>query len=919
MSNNGFQQGNNWRMMPPPPARPSNGNWNNHNAHHSSANSSAMMPPPPRSSSFPVAAGSYYGGSSHGGQPPPPSSGFSVTCFHKFPVATASHGGSSSHGQMRSVGFRNFPVSGSDNQGEASHGHGQQQQQQQRSVGFHNASAASGRDNKRAFDTARNNAQQGHSSHNPQNKRPRHPGRPFRWEPPARAIPEPPARAAIPKNGWACSKCSFTHQFPGDKCVMCGALHNQTSNSSLTTSANGRATTTISSSSSAQARAQQQPNAMPPPVKQEPTNSTLGSQQNPTAPPFQPVFVPPPPVVKQETRPSVTVKQESAPAPQTQNNGQFADAEDEDRKPSAVSGPPIDLCLDVDDQDASEKENEPPNGTTHIIFSIDFSGSMKKKDVKKANGSKIKRWDAVFLCLQGFLAEQISSSDAAGEALVSVVTFNDEAQTLLDRMPLVGDGRKVLRALETARKMHTPNGGTGFAAGFGRAKEIAFAGASQDENQNVVLVFLSDGRPGDLKSDPPKIKEPMQTTFRRHGMVYPSAARHIEAMKQKYESRFSLHLICLFNEGKKWLNYIANRYDGTLHEPDLSMDDDTTKTPIRKNGDICDDDDDSYEEDEIVEMNVKSQNTLIRERHNRAKSAGLVFSLTNTTTAGSSIRSTFESISSSVTAMRGGSRLQERQGVVLKNESPLIAYQATRMVLNDSQDKFIVPTGDTPNGRKVQVSLHPFAQGGLRNVYRMQQPGEPPQVAKESRHNVAYNERLRFHIETSKCQARALDYATKFNNKLRRDKELRKAGVPTIQVLHAEVIRLRDQTSKGNYRYLAVETALRGQYQKYNSNNGFVNTAGSLQCQVAQAYSHFSYEESDESEMVVDIQGSGYTYTDPQLHSQSKEYGRADRGKNGFTDFFRTHKCNFICAALHLKDRSASSVATTPVKNEPQN
>jgi Alpha-kinase family len=68
--------------------------------------------------------------------------------------------------------------------------------------------------------------------------------------------------------------------------------------------------------------------------------------------------------------------------------------------------------------------------------------------------------------------------------------------------------------------------------------------------------------------------------------------------------------------------------------------------------------------------------------------------------------------------------------------------------------------------------------------------------------------------------------------------------------------------------------------------------------------SHFSYECSKKEELVVDIQGSGFEFTDPQLHSKDKQFGRADRGESGFQDFFRTHKCNYICQELGLKDRS---------------
>ena len=77
--------------------------------------------------------------------------------------------------------------------------------------------------------------------------------------------------------------------------------------------------------------------------------------------------------------------------------------------------------------------------------------------------------------------------------------------------------------------------------------------------------------------------------------------------------------------------------------------------------------------------------------------------------------------------------------------------------------------------------------------------------------------------------------------------------------------------------------------------------------------SHFSYEKSQQKEMVVDIQGVGYECTDLQLHSETKKFGQADRGRSGFQDFFKTHTCNDICKKLGLSDRSAG---TSPVKQE---
>ena len=173
----------------------------------------------------------------------------------------------------------------------------------------------------------------------------------------------------------------------------------------------------------------------------------------------------------------------------------------------------------------------------------------------------------------------------------------------------------------------------------------------------------------------------------------------------------------------------------------------------------------------------------------------------------------------------------------------MISYNATRMVLTsdiNGVDKFTVAPGDRVNARKVSVSMNPFSQGGLRNVYRMKQQGEQRQVAKESRHDIKYNERLKFHLETVKCQEKALLYANFFNQKIKNlrnsQQQCSLADVPRINVLRAEVYRLKAPSCPGGFRYLAVEKELPGDYEKWNNNNGFVQKSDSKQCQVAQAF-----------------------------------------------------------------------------------
>jgi len=62
----------------------------------------------------------------------------------------------------------------------------------------------------------------------------------------------------------------------------------------------------------------------------------------------------------------------------------------------------------------------------------------------------------------------------------------------------------------------------------------------------------------------------------------------------------------------------------------------------------------------------------------------------------------------------------------------------------------------------------------------------------------------------------------------------------------------------------------KGEYIKYNSNSGFVED--SKQCRhTPQAFSHFTFERSGHEIIVVDIQGVGDLYTDPQIHTEDGE------------------------------------------------
>ena len=83
-----------------------------------------------------------------------------------------------------------------------------------------------------------------------------------------------------------------------------------------------------------------------------------------------------------------------------------------------------------------------------------------------------------------------------------------------------------------------------------------------------------------------------------------------------------------------------------------------------------------------------------------------------------------------------------------------------------------------------------------------------------------------------------------------------------------------------------------------------------LECDIPQAFTHFTHITSQRTQMICDIQGvlsvidgfPVFELTDPCIHSIKGQYGRTDKGQKGFNDFFRTHKCNPVCKLLKINE-----------------
>ena len=264
-------------------------------------------------------------------------------------------------------------------------------------------------------------------------------------------------------------------------------------------------------------------------------------------------------------------------------------------------------------------------------------------------------------------------------------------------------------ALMATANGRAPSRGTNFSRAFLEIEKVA--GKNKDEQ--VMVVFLSDGRPGDMRL--PRANAAIPQFYKVHKQLQQSFAQPITRMLAVNFKNFDLRFVGIHESGYAWLQRMAKDFDGTFHAATRSVQDD--------------------DDDEIECLGVKSPAEDAAERLKRAQDQNQVVDLVtpqnnifasafstmapppplrlnNAPQQSSSLRTTFQTLGSALTSMRAASSLSERP-VELAPLSAFKQFYATKMVLKDNA--FVVDNAS--NVRIVELSAKPFAQGGLRNVY----------------------------------------------------------------------------------------------------------------------------------------------------------------------------------------------------------
>lgn len=120
-----------------------------------------------------------------------------------------------------------------------------------------------------------------------------------------------------------------------------------------------------------------------------------------------------------------------------------------------------------------------------------------------------------------------------------------------------------------------------------------------------------------------------------------------------------------------------------------------------------------------------------------------------------------------------------------------------------------------------------------------------------------------------------------------------------MSFVHGFVYEIKDE--KLPLKYWWVENYIEGTYEKFNNNAGWESKNIQNTSLIAHCLSHFSWQYTQGYLMIVDLQGSCGTLTDPQIHCGDRmRFGKGNLGILGIVQFFLTHNCNFYCEKLGL-------------------
>eukprot|EP00931_Biecheleriopsis_adriatica_P100619 TRINITY_DN75898_c0_g1_i1.p1 TRINITY_DN75898_c0_g1~~TRINITY_DN75898_c0_g1_i1.p1 ORF type:complete len:1263 (+),score=280.61 TRINITY_DN75898_c0_g1_i1:395-3790(+) len=524
---------------------------------------------------------------------------------------------------------------------------------------------------------------------------------------------------------------------------------------------------------------------------------------------------------------------------------------------------------------------------THFIMCVDTSGSMLTQDCRGDNGWTMSRRDAVLKTCSNFVTESLMNRDD----VYSFVTFNEEAVLHFSCENAINACQQLERLAPLAEKQ------TLFRMGI---KGINSAIKADKKALPPHVVFLSDGEPTDPEA---YVKDLGKILRDRPTLKIYTVGFGESAKVNAREGDFA------------YLQQLASLGRGHFQRCGASL-------------------------DSLQGAFTAVTSTISRTRGSSRRSTGereVFHAKATESKQRTSVTATMEeTIQEAEEESDSGSDVSHREApltggkglfdtVEFELPAPDLIFKDTSN--SDKWNKFTAArTTFKYDGRNFQrgadvsqvfVRKKPFMKGGMRVVFGMVLESGKDAPRKEGNMMCAkrpfadLQKDHGFKALQAFCMSTAVAqyYAQRFR------KATRIAFGKEVQLGFLDC-HLYSPVGVGEEGYhFCGEEYLKGHFVKLNSNAGYVNENDySEHSAVAQAFSHFTYDQSNGELLVVDLQGicgeqDGQAYsllTDPQVHSREgrahgESFGSGDLKDEGVSIFFKNHRCGPICQALKLQ------------------